>query len=290
MPKVLFVTSEATPLIKTGGLADVCGSLPVALKNLRWSVRLLLPAYPAAIRASAATKVIAQLKLTGVTGEVSILEGKLPGSRLPVWLVYNEQAFSREGNPYLGPDGEVWPDNAERFALLSRCAVEIAQGRAGLNWRPEIVHCNDWQTGLVPALLSTEPSRPATIFTIHNLAYQGLFPESTFNKLELPPPLWSFEGLEFHGQLAFIKGGLAYADKITTVSPQYAKEIQTPQFGCGLEGLLKHRSDVLSGILNGIDETEWDPQHDPHITKNYTVESFKEKSRNKHIFVYTLTY
>ncbi len=281
MAKLLFVTSEASPLIKTGGLADVSGSLPVTLKDLRWSVRLLIPAYPAAVKQVAPTKTIAQLQIPGIPGKVTLLEGKLPGSKLPVWLVDHSPSFSREGNPYVGPDGNDWPDNPERFALFSRCAVEIAMGRAGLRWAPDVVHCNDWQTGLVPALLHTESPRPATVFTIHNLAYQGLFPESTFHSLKLPPALWSHEGLEFYNQLSFIKGGLAFADQLTTVSPSYAQEIQTTKFGYGLEGLLRHRSRALSGILNGINDDEWNPESDPLITKNYSIKTFKNKAINK---------
>lgn len=281
MPKLLFVTSEASPLIKTGGLADVSGSLPVAIKNLRWSVRLLIPAYPAAVKQAAPTKIIAQLHIPGIVGEVTLLEGKHPDSKLLVWLVDYSAAFAREGNPYVDANGDDWPDNAERFALFSRCAVEIAMGRAGLRWAPDVVHCNDWQTGLVPALLSKKSPRPATVFTIHNLAYQGLFSAGTFLSLGLPPTLWSPEGLEFHGQLSFIKGGLAFADQLTTVSPSYAQEIQTVQFGCGLEGLLNYRSHVLSGILNGINDNEWNPGSDPLIAKNYSIKTFSEKAVNK---------
>jgi starch synthase len=281
MAKLLFVTSEVSPLIKTGGLADVSGSLPVALKALRWSVRLLMPAYPAAVEKAGPTKLIARLQVPGVMGKVQLLEGRLPGTRLPVWLVDYAPAFARDGNPYLGPDGHNWPDNAERFALLARAAVEIAQGRAGLSWVPDVVHCNDWQTGLVPALLSLEPQRPATVFTIHNLAYQGLFPQSSFHALGLPPQLWSHEGLEFHDQLSFIKGGLAYADHVTTVSPSYAEEILSPEFGYGLEGLLQHRSKVLTGIINGIDQNVWNPGADPHLPQNYSAKSFRQKVLNK---------
>lgn len=281
MAKLLFVTSEASPLIKTGGLADVSGSLPVALQRLRWSVRLLLPAYPTAQERAAPTKLIARLQIAGIMGEVQLLEGRLPGTRLPVWLVDYAPAFTRDGNPYLGPDGNDWPDNAERFALLARCAVEIARGRAGLHWIPDIVHCNDWQTGLVPALLSTEPQRPATVFTIHNLAYQGLFPAETFQSLKLPPQLWTPEGLEFYNRLSFIKGGLAYADRLTTVSPRYAQEILTPEFAYRLEGLLQHRSRLLTGIINGINDSEWNPANDPHIVCPYSANHFRDKIRNK---------
>ncbi len=281
MPKLLFVTSEVTPLIMTGGLADVSASLPVALKALRWAVRLLMPAYPEALAKAAPTKLIAQLKIPATPGEVKLLEGRLPDTNLPVWLVDYAPAFERPGNPYTQDNGHDWPDNAERFALLSRCAVEIAQGRAGLSWVPDIVHCNDWQTGLTPALLSVESRRPATVFTVHNLAYQGRFPARTFDSLKLPKTLWSLEGLEFYGELSFIKGGLAFADHITTVSPSYAEEIQTAQFGYRLEGLLRYRHPVLTGILNGIDDVTWNPATDPHIVQTYTADTLQKKSRNK---------
>lgn len=287
MPKVLFVTSEAAPLIKTGGLADVSGGLPLALKKLRCSVHLMLPAYPEAVERTDDLKPLCSVHIPGIPGMVKLLQGTLPETKLPVWLVDYEPAFGRKGNPYLHPDGHDWPDNAERFALLAKTAVAVAQGRAGLRWRPEIVHCNDWQTGLVPALLSTEAVHPPTIFTIHNLAYQGIFPASTFQTLGLPAGLWSPDGLEFHEQMSFIKGGLAYADSITTVSPNYAGEILTPQFGCGLEGLLQHRSADLTGILNGVDDTQWDPLHDSHIAQSYNARSFAKKVVNKQLLQQT---
>jgi starch synthase len=159
--------------------------------------------------------------------------------------------------------------------------VEIAMQRTRLRWKPDIIHCNDWQTGLVPALLSLEEQAPPSLFTIHNLAYQGLFPYSAFIALGLPEQLWSHEALEFHDQLSFIKGGLVYADWITTVSPSYAKEIQTPEFGYGLEGLLSHRTDKLSGILNGIDTESWDPENDPHIEASYSIREVDRKQLNK---------
>ncbi len=281
MSKILFATSEAHPLIKTGGLADVSGSLPAALKSLNHAVRLILPAYPQAKEKAGPLKCITTIRLPGSQEEIKILEGRLPGSRVFVWLVDYPPAFDRPGNPYLDANGHDWPDNAERFAFFCRIVSEIAMGRAGLDWRPEIVHCNDWQTGLVPALLSLEPERPATVFTIHNLAYQGMFPAEVFFRLGLPPQLWHFEGLEFHNHLSFIKGGLAYADKLTTVSPTYAREIQTAEFGYGLDGLLRHRAADLRGILNGIDLDEWNPACDPHIVRHYDARRFSAKRDNK---------
>ncbi len=279
--KILFVASEAYPLIKTGGLADVCGSLPPALQALGADVRLLMPAYHDALKAAGKLKPVASLQIAPLVEPVRLLEGTLPGTRVKLWLVDFPPAFDRPGNPYLNAYGHPWHDNAARFALLARAAVAIAQGEAGLRWRPDIVHCHDWQAGLVPALLAGEPRRPMTVFTVHNLAYQGLFGRDTFDALGLPPALWTHEGLEFHGQLSFIKGGLAYADILTTVSPTYAREIQTPAYGLGLDGLLRHRARVLHGVLNGIDTREWDPAHDPHLAGAYSARRLGAKRANK---------
>ena len=281
MSKVLFIASEAQPLIKTGGLADVSGALPAALKALRCNVRLMLPAYAQVLEKLDKPRSIAHLTLPGIPGSVELLEDKLPNTNVKLILVNYAPAFDRPGNPYLDDTGQPWPDNAERFALLARAACEVALDRAGLNWQPDIVHCNDWQTGLVPALLNLHSKRPATVFTIHNLAYQGLFPQKTFVYLNLPPHLWSLNALEFHNQLSFIKGGLVFADRINTVSPRYAEEIQTPEFGCGLEGLLQYRHAALNGIINGIDDTEWNPETDPHIARHYKSEQLQDKQANK---------
>lgn len=279
MHKVLFVTSEAYPLMKTGGLGDVSASLPAALHRLGHDVRVLMPAYAEAVPPAGRLTRVATLD--SPYGPVGVLEGTLPNSDTPLWMVYCPVLFDRPGNPYLGPDGRPWHDNADRFALLARVAAMIARGDDGLDWRADIVHCNDWQTALVPALLADTADRPATVFTVHNLAYQGLFSYSTFVALGLPAELWHFSQLEFHGRFAFIKGGLSFADRITTVSPTYAREIQTPEYGCGLDGLLRHRKAVLSGILNGVDTEEWNPAHDPHLAKPYTARRLGDKRANK---------
>ncbi|HID50098.1 MAG TPA: glycogen synthase GlgA, partial [Chromatiales bacterium] len=267
------------PLIKTGGLGDVAGSLPRALLDLDQDVRLILPAYADAVARAGRLAPIAEFTEGGDT--ITLREGVLPGSDLPVWLVDAPGYFDRPGNPYLDAGGRPWPDNAARFALFCRIATRIALNQAGLDWQPDLVHCHDWQSALVPALLDLAPARPATVFTIHNLAYQGLFPAATLQQLGLPASWWSHHLLEFHGQFSFIKGGLVFADRINTVSPTYAREIQTPEFGCGLDGLLRHRSTVLSGILNGIDTNEWDPRADPLLVKNYDRNSLEDKLPNK---------
>lgn len=278
--KILFITSEAHPLIKTGGLGDVAGALPLALHDLGQDVRLVLPAYRETMRRVPDLKV-ASLLLQDDPFPVRILSGTLPGSRMPVWLIDSPRHFDRAGNPYVGHDGRDWPDNAERFAVFARSAVAIALNHAGLDWQPDIAHCNDWQTGLVPALLSLHAPRPATVFTVHNLAYQGLFPESEYWRLGLPAELWSVHGLEFYGQASYIKGGLAYADMLSTVSPTYAREICTPAFGCRLDGLLRARADRLQGILNSADYGEWDPRRDPHLAHHYDAQDLAGKAKNK---------
>lgn len=291
MHKILFVSSEVYPLIKTGGLADVSGSLPIALTELGHEVVILLPAYPEACKRTEKLKPLTTLSLPH--GEVKLLEGILPNSKpeVKVWLVDFPVFFNRPGNPYLGPDGKDWHDNADRFHLFAQVAVALSMGKMGtgttLKWQPDIVHCHDWQTGLVPALLHIDAlsqpqiQRPATIFTIHNLAYQGIFPYSTFVALGLPQEFWSPEALEFYDQFSFIKGGLIFADRINTVSPNYAQEIQQPEFGNGLDELLHYRNDRLSGILNGIDDTVWNPETDAHIKKNYDHKKLAGKKQNK---------
>ncbi|BAU48671.1 glycogen synthase [Sulfurifustis variabilis] len=281
MHKTLFVTSEAHPLMKTGGLGDVCGSLPRALRAIGVDVRLMMPAYRDAKAAAGRLRPVARVAVPRLPEPATLLEGTLPGTRVPVWLVDYPPAFDRPGDPYLDPQGQPWYDNAPRFALLARVAVAVARGEATLPWKPDVVHCHDWQTGLVPALLALERERPASVFTIHNLAYQGLFPADMFGSLGLPASLWSLAGLEFHGQMSFIKGGLAYADRLNAVSPTYAREIQTPALGCGLDGLLRHRADRLSGILNGIDVNVWNPARDPHIAAPYSRTRFDGKRINK---------
>jgi len=279
MSKILYISSEAFPLIKTGGLADVAGSLPTALLNKIQDVRLLLPAYPEVFDKIRQKKIIASQSYYDLP--LNIIETRLPGSNVIVWLVDCPAAFNRPGGPYLDAHGEPWQDNALRFSIFCHAAVDIALNNLQIKWQPEIVHCNDWQTGLVPALLSLHRVRPVTIFTIHNLAYQGVFDKQTFSDLHLPPELWQMNGLEFYDQLSFIKGGLVYADKITTVSPNYAKEILEPENGYGLDGLLISRSKNLFGILNGIDEKHWNPGTDTYLEQNYNRRSIKKKSQNK---------
>ncbi len=278
MKKILFVTSETHPLIKTGGLADVSGSLPKALAELGEDVRIIMPNYQA-IKTNEEIRYLSTVYVNNYA--VNILETRLPGTGVIVWLVDSPEHFNFPGNPYVDEHGKPWANSAERFALFCRVTVEVAMNRSYLDWKPDIVHCNDWQSGLVPALLSLEYSRPATVFTIHNMAYQGIFPSTTYLSLNLPGQLWNPHGIEFHGMLSFLKGGLIYSDRITTVSPTYAKEIQTADFGYGLEGLLSYRKDFLSGIINGIDTDHWNPETDTNLSQTFNQETLNKKLLNK---------
>lgn len=280
MTAVLFVASEAFPLIKTGGLADVAGSLPGALNQEGLDVRLLLPAYADVLAAlETPAELVAEFELAGQA--VHILQTRLPNSGVPVWLLQHPLFSSRPGNPYQDHSGHPWPDNAERFMLLSRAAAHISTVDTPLGWRPDILHCNDWHTGPAIALVHQQAERPRTVFTIHNLAHMGIFDRDTFDRLQLPQHFWDGEALEFYGRFSFIKGGLVFADVITTVSPTYAREICESPGGMGLEGLLAERSEHLTGILNGIESDVWNPATDPHIEQTYDGQSLQLKLQNK---------
>ncbi|MDH5300977.1 MAG: glycogen synthase GlgA [Gammaproteobacteria bacterium] len=276
--RILFASSEVFPLIKTGGLADVSSGLPIALQKLGEDIRIVMPAYPSALKNAGRTTVVAEFQ-TDFPGRV--LQGKLPKTKVPVWFIDIPEYFERVGGPYSTASGDDWSDNAQRFAAFCNVVCQLANNQLGLDWAADVVHCNDWQTALVPALLAQQTTRPATVFTIHNMAYQGLFPASTFARLNLPAQLWSMNGLEFYNQLSFMKGGLVFADRINTVSPSYAQEITRAEFGCGLQDLLRYRQASLSGILNGIDDGEWNPAKDPHLAANYSVRQLDAKAANK---------
>ncbi len=294
--KVLFISSELHPFAKTGGLGDVSASLPKALKAMYQDIRILIPAYPTAIQKAESLKYVDCIELpeSGFPGDlglpegsrsVSIIETRLPSSHVKVWMIESE-LYNRSGGPYQDENAQEWLDNDKRFALLNYVATEIAMGRSSLKWQPDLVHANDWQTGLTSALLEQEfihhhRQRPATVFTIHNMAHMGVFSREQFNALQLPASLWNHHELEFHDNFSFIKGGLVFSDRVNTVSPTYAREIQTEEFGYGLYGLLTYRNERLSGILNGIDMKEWDPAKDPLIKKNYSIKTLANKQDNK---------
>ncbi len=277
--KILFASSEVYPLIKTGGLADVSQALPQALLELKQDVRIIIPAYRQLNKYVKQPNLIASKKF--LEGNVGLYETILSESNLIVWLVVCPSLFDREGSPYANSNNKSWDDNGKRFALFSRVITAIAANTMQLNWYPDILHCNDWQTALAPALLQYEQTRPGVVFTIHNLAYQGVFPLSLCSELQLPNELASFENMEFYNQFSFIKGGILYADQITTVSPTYAKEIQTEKYGAGLDELLKLHSNKLSGIINGINEDEWNPSIDKHIDSRYDAQTLELKAENK---------
>ncbi|MGA9163282.1 MAG: glycogen synthase GlgA [Thiobacillus sp.] len=282
--KILFVASEAYPLVKTGGLGDVLYSLPHALHARGADIRLLLPGYRALLRQLEQVRILGWIDVRGAEGIVSarILETRHPDFAFPLWIVDCPPLFDRPGNPYVSANGQDWPDNAERFAVFARVAAQLAVDTLGFGWQPAVVHTHDWQTGLVTAFLHELPIRPKTVFTIHNLAYGGHFSHSDFVRLQLPSHWWTPEGAEFHGGFSMLKAGIVYADIVTTVSPTYAAEICTPAFGFGLDGLLLSRQHKLHGILNGIDTTLWNPHSDPHLPAHYSMSRINPgKRRNK---------
>ncbi|MEX0960877.1 MAG: glycogen synthase GlgA [Burkholderiales bacterium] len=278
--KVLFATSEITPLIKTGGLADVSGALPPALAGLGVDIRVLVPGYPQVMQALKTKGRVATLPGLPGMPPAHLLASKLP-SGLPL-LVIDCAIYDRVGGPYQDAAGRDWPDNELRFGLLSYVAALLSTPASPYPWMPDLLHCNDWQTGLAPAYLHYVSGRKAkTLITVHNLGYQGVFPTEAATRLGLPPQSLSIDGVEYYGSLSFLKGGLRFADRITTVSPSYAEEIQTEPLGMGLQGLLSHRRDVLAGILNGIDTDAWDPESDPYIERYYNAGRLAAKEDNR---------
>jgi starch synthase len=238
-----------------------------------------MPAYPQALAAAANLREVARFGNVFGFGGTRLLESYLPQSQIPVWLVDCPELFNREGGPYQDRAGIEWADNAQRFGLLNHVAAGIAT-EAGAQWTPDVVHANDWHAGLLPRLLGPKGERRVPIvLTIHNLAYQGLFPADAFERLELPPE--SFSAMEFWGRISFLKAGISAADAITTVSPTYAAEILTPEYGCGLDGVLREKASIISGILNGADYGLWDPLGDPHIAHAYSARSIMAKQECK---------
>jgi starch synthase len=278
MTKVLAVASEVFPLIKTGGLADVVGALPSALAGHGVSMRVMMPGYPAVTAMLKAGEAVWTSKaLHG--GPAKLVAAKAHG--LDLLILDAPHLFDRPGNPYLGPDGTDWPDNWRRFAALSYVAGEI--GRGGLPaFVPDVVHVHDWQAALAAAYLKTAgPTAAKSILTIHNLAFQGNFAASVFPDLGLPASVFAIDGIEYYGGVGYLKGGLQFADAITTVSPTYAEEICTPAGGMGLDGLLRARRAVLSGIVNGIDTDLWDPSSDRALVANYDASRLGARDANK---------
>ena len=276
--RVLFVTAEAYPLAKTGGLADVSRALPIALARQGVDVRLLLPGYPRAYTRIERPRIVAKLDPMLGIADATLVSGKLPDTDLPVWLIDSPTLFRRNGGLYQDEDGRDWPDNALRFAFLAHVGAKLAMGQTRIAWKPDIVHANDWHAGLLPLLLAHQKRpRPSTVFTTHNMAFQGNFPADVLPFIGIPEDCFSTAGVEFYKQVSFLKAGLSYGDRVTTVSPTYAKEILTPALGCGMDGVLRARGDNFSGILNGIDDRLWDPATDPYLPQVYRASDISGK-------------
>ena len=276
--RVLAVASEVYPIVKTGGLADVAGALPLALKAHGVEMRTLIPGYPDVMRRLAGTEEIRRWP-DYFGGPGRLLAGSHDG--LDLLVLDAPHLYARPGNPYVTAEGVDWPDNGVRFAALARIAADIGHGLVPA-FVPDVVHAHDWQAGLAPAYLHYDGrARPGTVMTIHNMAYQGKFARELIGAIGLPWSSFAVDGLEYFGGISFLKAGLQFADRITTVSPTYAREIQSDEGGMGLGGLLRERAGVLSGILNGIDITVWNPQDDPHIPYRFSAQELSSRSANK---------
>ena len=278
MTRVLAVASEVFPLVKTGGLADVVGALPAAVKGHGIDMRVLIPGYPAVMAAVTAGETVHRVKdLFGGPGR--LIDATV--GELHLLVLDAPHLFDRPGNPYLGPDGKDWPDNWKRFGALSKIAGDVGRGAVPA-FVADIIHGHDWQAGLAPAYLRfAEGAKAKTVLTIHNLAFQGNFPATVFPQLGLPAESFTIDGIEYWGGVGYLKGGLQFADAITTVSPTYAEEICTPSGGMGLDGVLRQRHSVLSGIVNGVDTDIWNPETDTALAANYTSTTLGRRTINK---------
>ncbi|CAH0496935.1 glycogen synthase GlgA [Novosphingobium sp. CECT 9465] len=279
--KVLSVASEVVPLVKTGGLADVAGALPAAVAPHDVEMTTFLPGYPAVIKALARPRALHTWD--SLLGEKArLLGGKIDGHPL---LVLDAPAyFQRDGGPYSDSEGRDWDDNWRRFAAFGRAAADIAGG-AVKSRKFDLVHAHDWQAAMALAYLrfaSPDGARPVpSVMTIHNMAFQGFCGADKFAALGLPPHAWSLDGVEYHGGVGFLKAGLEAASAITTVSPTYAREIRTPEFGMGLEGLIVSRGERVSGIVNGIDTGQWNPERDSALPAHFSLKSLPKRQANK---------
>jgi starch synthase len=276
--RVLSIASEAYPLIKTGGLADVAGALPTALAREGVEMRTLLPGYPAVMQKLEAVEPVYDYgDLFG--GQARLLAAR--AGRLDLFVLSADHLYNRAGNPYLAADGRDWTDNAQRFAALARVGADIAKG-AATNFAPDVAHAHDWQAALTPAYLVYDGvARPGTVLTVHNIAFQGHYSAALIPELGLPPHSPSLYGVEYFGGVGFLKAGLQFADRITTVSPTYAREIMTPQFGMALEGLLQARAAIVSGIVNGIDDQVWNPATDSTLAQTYSAMRLDQRAANR---------
>lgn len=277
--RILFVTPELAPWAKSGGLAEISRDLPRALAATGLDVRLLVPAYPALAAAFPDARCVAEFPAPGgALAPARLLEAR---HGLPIYLVDCPVYFSREGL-YQSPGKTDWADNHLRFGLLARVAAILGGPGSPLKWRPHVIHCHDWQGGLTPAYLALrDGGHVATVMTIHNLAYQGVFPPHVLDELGISREAFTIDGLEYYGNVSLLKAGLSYATRLTTVSPTYAREIQEPELGFGLDALLRRRAADLTGISNGIDLAQWDPAHDAYIDHTYDAAHSEGKLGNK---------
>ena len=270
--RILHVAAEIYPLVKTGGLADVVAALPPALAERGLDTRVLVPGLPAIIQGMHDLKPLIRIGPVFGAAVITLRIGRLPDSGLLAYVIDAPFLYEREGNPYVGADGHDWSDNHRRFALLGWIAAHLASGELDSSWRPDVVHAHDWHAGLAPVYMGLCPGlKASSIFTVHNLAFRGIFPMDCHADLGLPMFKLTPQGIEFHGKISFMKAGLVYSRKVTTVSPSYAREICTQEFGCGLEGVLRYRGADVSGILNGVDYDVWNPESDPAIAEPYSA-------------------
>ena len=280
--KVLHIGAEIFPLVKTGGLADVLGALPQALIEAGADVRLLLPGLPAIADAVLHQKVVCEIGPCFGAARVTLRLGQMPYSKVPVYVADAPYRYRRAGSPYQASDGSEWGDNVQRFALLGWIGAQLAAGELDPGWTPEVLHAHDWHAAMSCAYVAAHPpTRVATVFTVHNLAYQGLFPSGDFALLGLPSRFMASSGLEYHQQLSFMKAGLKFAQRVTTVSPTYAAEIATHEFGFGLDGVIRGRGADVSGVLNGVDGKVWDPATDSGLPQVYSARELQGKARCK---------
>jgi starch synthase len=286
--KILFVAAECAPFAKVGGLADVIGSLPKALAKLGHEVKIVIPKYKKIdnqmyhLQQTSESEITIPWPTSALQKDAFILQGVLPHSPVKIYFIWNDHNFSRD--EIYQVNGQDYPDNAERFAFFSQAALALCKE---LNWRPDVIHCHDWQTGLLPAYLKIYQAdehicqKVKTVFTIHNLAYQGIFSSDRLAGLAMPDWSYSSQYLEFYGNINLMKSGLVFADTLTTVSDQYSREIQTTEYGCGLEGVLIERKNDVFGIINGIDYEEWNPQNDPSLPAPFSLADLSGKLKNK---------
>ena len=258
--RILHVAAEIYPLVKSGGLADVVAALPAALVKRGLDVRILLPGLPGILTGMNRLEPVMSIGPVFGAAVVTLLAGRLPDSGLLAYVIDAPFLYRRAGSAYVGPDGRDWSDNHRRFGLLGWVAAHLAAGELDPEWCPELIHAHDWHAGLAPLYLAQNPVlKTATVLTIHNLAFQGNFPHDCLAELALPVGQLTPPGIELHGGISFMKAALVHSSRITTVSPTYAREIRTAEFGYGLEGVLRDRGAALSGILNGVDYTVWNP-------------------------------